>query len=70
MFYGNFFNPILILDGKNLKKLTGLEAPEFCCKIFNLLFADMDSSLKHLACVFISLKIISMMLAYGELKYL
>ncbi|RIA95988.1 hypothetical protein C1645_756102 [Glomus cerebriforme] len=56
-------------DGRNLKKLTELEAPEFCCKIFNLLFADMDSSLKHLACVFISLKIISMMLAYGTKSY-
>ncbi|EXX61042.1 hypothetical protein RhiirA5_394355 [Rhizophagus irregularis] len=56
-------------DGKNLKKLTELEAPEFCCRVFNLLFADMDSSLKHLACVFISLKIISMMLAYGVKSY-
>ncbi|GBB89845.1 hypothetical protein RclHR1_16680004 [Rhizophagus clarus] len=56
-------------DGKNLKKLTELEAPEFCCGIFNLLFAEMDSSLKHLACVFISLKIISMMLAYGVKSY-
>ncbi|CAG8466408.1 6180_t:CDS:2 [Racocetra persica] len=52
-------------DGRNSKKLLEMRAPEFCSQVFHLLYADMDSSLKHLACIFISIKIISMLLVYG-----
>ncbi|CAG8586395.1 16243_t:CDS:2, partial [Dentiscutata heterogama] len=52
-------------DGRNSKKLVEMRAPEFCSQVFHLLYADMDSSLKHLACIFISIKIISMLLVFG-----
>ncbi|CAG8793827.1 41528_t:CDS:2, partial [Gigaspora margarita] len=52
-------------DGRNSKKLLEMRAPEFCSQVFHLLYADMDSSLKHLACIFISIKIISMLLVFG-----
>ncbi|CAG8551550.1 6211_t:CDS:2, partial [Scutellospora calospora] len=52
-------------DGRNSKKLLEMRAPEFCSQVFHLLYADMDSTLKHLACIFISIKIISMLLVFG-----
>ncbi|CAH1767100.1 2965_t:CDS:2 [Entrophospora sp. SA101] len=52
-------------DGKNTKKLSDFKASEFCFRVFLSLYNRMDTSLKHLACVFISLKIISILLAYG-----